>query len=79
MPPPAVPEQVEESQQRRKRPPSRDAIRYVALPLDLHSFLEEFAKSKSTPYDEKSISWAARQAVYWFKQHIEGSLPEDDD
>jgi hypothetical protein len=65
---------------KKKRPPSRDKLKYVALPIDLHGWLERFAKSKSTPYDNKSVAWAARQAVYWFKQHVEeearGAGPE---
>jgi hypothetical protein len=43
-----------------KRYPSRDKVRYVALPLNLHTVLEQYARDHSDEDDEKSISWAAR-------------------
>jgi hypothetical protein len=43
-----------------KRPPSREKLRYVALPLDLHAALVEYAADHSDEDDDKSISWAAR-------------------
>ena len=50
----------------RKRYPSREKTRYVALPLDLYAVLEQFARSRSDEDDQKSVSWAARVAVRRF-------------
>jgi hypothetical protein len=47
----------------KKRHPSREHIRYVALPLELHQALERYAESRSDEDDKKSVSWAARVAV----------------
>jgi hypothetical protein len=50
----------------KKRYPSREKTRYVALPRDLYAVLEQYAKSRSDEDDQKSVSWAARVAVRRF-------------
>jgi hypothetical protein len=61
----AVPEPIDPGAGK-KRYPSREKTRYVALPLDLYEVLEKYAKSRSDEDDQKSVSWAARVAVRRF-------------
>jgi hypothetical protein len=49
-----------------KRYPSRDKIRYVGIPVELHEALEQYAQSRSDEDDVKSISWAARVCIRRF-------------
>ncbi len=58
-PPEPTPDPPEPS----KRYPSRDNLRYVALPLDLYNYLVQYAAEHGSEDDTKSISWAARVAV----------------
>lgn len=44
----------------KKRYPSRDAVKYVGLPLRMYRALERYAEEHSTEFDRKSITWAAR-------------------
>jgi predicted Zn-dependent protease len=57
-----------------KRYPSRDKVRYVAIPLELHEALDKYAKDNSDEDNVKSISWAARVAIRRFLRS-EGLLP----
>lgn len=68
----APPDARTDERTKASRPPSREKVRYPPVPIDLYEWLEKYAASRSTPYDHKSIAWAARQAIYWFKQHVEG-------
>jgi hypothetical protein len=74
-PPDPVPEQP-----MKKRPPSREKLRYVALPLDLHQFLKDYADSKSNEDDKRSVNWAARVAIRRFRRILEeaGEWPPDE-
>ncbi len=49
-----------------KRPPSREKLRYVAIPIEMHAGLIEYARQHSDEDEDKSISWAARRAVREF-------------
>lgn len=52
----------------KKRYPSREKTKYVAIPKALYEALESYAKSRSDEDDTKSISWAARVAIRNFLQ-----------
>ena len=43
--------------------PSREKIRYVGLPHDLYAMIKRLARQKSSQYDKKSATWAARLVV----------------
>ena len=58
----------------KKRYPSREKLRYVAIPVELHEALQRFAASRSDADDEKSVSWAARVAIRRFAV-AEGLIP----
>jgi hypothetical protein len=55
-----------EPPEEKRRPPSRENLRYVAIPLQLHQALEQYAKDHSNEDETKSISWAARVAIRKF-------------
>ena len=65
----------------KSRPPSRDKVRYVAIPTNLHDALVSFAESRSDEFDKKSISWAARVAIagYLREQGLWPPPQKDDD
>ena len=50
----------------KKRYPSREKTRYVALPLELYEALEGYAAKRSDEDDTRSVSWAARVAIRRF-------------
>jgi hypothetical protein len=47
----------------KKRYPSRENVRYVAVPLALHRALELYAEKHSNEDEKKSVSWAARVMI----------------
>lgn len=49
-----------------KRYPSRENVKYLAVPAELYEALARFAKSKSDEDDKKSVSWAGRVALRKF-------------
>lgn len=59
--PPNPPEPPEEGP--KKRYPSRDRIRYVAVPVHLYELLEKYASDHSDQDTQRSVSWAARRVV----------------
>jgi hypothetical protein len=44
----------------KKRYPSRENVRYIAVPLKYHEALERYAREHSNEDEKKSVSWAAR-------------------
>lgn len=44
----------------KKRYPSRDKVKYLGIPLSFYAALERYAEQHSTPFDKKSVQWAAR-------------------
>lgn len=48
------------------RYPSRENVKYVAIPKALHEALERYAESRSDEDDKKSTSWAGRVAIRKF-------------
>lgn len=57
--PPAAPEQVAKP----KRFPSRERVKYVALPTNFIQALNDYADEHSDEDDAKSASWAARALI----------------
>lgn len=53
----------------KKRPPSREKVRYVAIPVALYQLLEQYAADHSDQDDAKSISWAARKGLRTFLEN----------
>ena len=47
----------------KKRYPSRENTRYVAIPKALYEALEQYAKARSDEDERKSVSWAARVLI----------------
>lgn len=54
----------------KKRYPSRENTKYVAIPLELHEALQAYADSRSDEDDKKSVTWAARVAIRKFLTDI---------
>lgn len=46
-----------------KRYPSRENVRYLALPVELYEAIGRFAQAHSDEDEKRSISWAGRRLV----------------
>lgn len=50
----------------KKRYPSRENTRYLAVPRAIYEALERYARSRSDEDEAKSVSWAGRVAIRKF-------------
>jgi hypothetical protein len=50
----------------KRRYPSREKVKYIAIPAEMHAALEKYALSRSDEDDQKSINWAGRVAIRRF-------------